>query len=119
MSFKNNLRNELSYQDMKVKKLAMLTHIPYTTLLSYVNYSNTLPNCEIAVKIASKLNVSVEYLVTGNDKELNRIRNKKIENMFGELTPVINEMVQLSPASFDMIKKLIHDLLKIEIKLKE
>ena len=119
MSFKKNLRNELSYQDMKVTTLATLTHIPYSTLLSYINYSNTIPNVEIGVRIASKLNVSVEYLVTGNDKELNRIRKKQIDNTFKELSPVCNELAQLSPSSFNLIKNLIHNLLKIEKKLKE
>lgn len=65
MSFKENLKDELIYQDIKAIELAHDIKIPYSTLMSYLNKQKCLPNVEIGVKIAKRLNVSVEYLVFG------------------------------------------------------
>lgn len=67
MGFCENLRDEITYRDIKPKELAALTDVPYHTILCYISKKNNLPNVENAVKIAKALNVSVEYLVTGKD----------------------------------------------------
>ena len=54
MSFRDNLKSELEYQDIKVKELAAKTGLNRKTI--------------DAVKIAKALNVTVEYLVTGASK---------------------------------------------------
>ncbi|MCR5125544.1 MAG: helix-turn-helix domain-containing protein [Treponema sp.] len=68
-SFKDNLRDELNYQDITVKELSLKTGIPKPTLSCYLSARNTMPPADIAVRIAKSLNVSVEYLVTGNDTQ--------------------------------------------------
>lgn len=67
MGFKENLKTELSYQDILVKELADKTDINKSTLDNYLRDKHSSPTVENAVKIAKALNVSVEYLVTGND----------------------------------------------------
>ena len=65
MTFKERLRTEIEYKGMSVKEIASAAGISNNTLLSYIDSRGYLPNVETAVKIASVLGVSVEYLVTG------------------------------------------------------
>ena len=66
-SFRENLRNELDFQDIKVKELSDRCGIPKATLECYLRTQSTEPSVENAVKIARELKVSVEYLVIGED----------------------------------------------------
>ena len=66
MNFKERLREEIEYKGLSVKELANLVNISYSTMLSYIDARGTLPNVETAVKIASVLGVTVEYLVNGS-----------------------------------------------------
>ena len=66
--FKQTLRSELDFQDIKVKELALRTGISQRTLEGYLSARSSIPPADVAVKIAQALNVSVEYLVTGNEK---------------------------------------------------
>jgi len=67
MGFKENLKSELIYQDMQVKKLADITGISRYTLGNYLSVRERIPTADVAVKIAQALGVSVEYLVTGKE----------------------------------------------------
>jgi transcriptional regulator with XRE-family HTH domain len=67
MGFKENLKSELMYQDMQVKKLADITGISRFTLGNYLSVRERIPTADVAVKIAQALGVSVEYLVTGEE----------------------------------------------------
>lgn len=64
--FKNTLRSELDFQDVKVKELSVRTGISPRTLEGYLSSRGSIPPADVAFKIAQALNVSVEYLVTGN-----------------------------------------------------
>lgn len=99
MSFCENLRNELTYQDIRLKELSGMIDIPYTTLLSYVNNKKCIPKVDIGLKIAQALNVSVEYLVTGNE----RIKYKK------EIYSVVSELFSLPINIQKPILKVIHN----------
>lgn len=81
MSFGENLKKELYYNDIKVKEMAKRINIPYSTMLSYMNNKNCLPNVETGAKIARVLNVSVEYLVFGTSG----IRNKSISQQCNDI----------------------------------
>lgn len=63
--FKQTLRSEMEFQNIKVKELAAKTGISPRTLEGYLGSRSSIPPADVAVKIASTLNVSVEYLVTG------------------------------------------------------
>ena len=63
--FKQMLRDEMDFQDIKVKELSLRTGISQRTLESYLGARGSIPPADVAVKIAKALNVSVEYLVTG------------------------------------------------------
>ena len=63
MSFKENLKLELEFKDIKVKELAATCGISRRTIDQYLASNAKMPSAENAVKIAQALNVSVEYLV--------------------------------------------------------
>jgi transcriptional regulator with XRE-family HTH domain len=69
MSFRENLRAELDYNNLTVKELCSKTGIAKGTLDCYLGLRASMPPADAAVKIASVLNVSVEYLVTGEEKD--------------------------------------------------
>jgi transcriptional regulator with XRE-family HTH domain len=68
MGFGENLKSELAYRDMLVKELSALSGISRHTIDNYLNVRRNMPTAENAVKIAQVLDVSVEYLVTGQRK---------------------------------------------------
>ena len=74
MSFKDNLKDELLFQDIQIKEFAKKIGIPYTTMLSYLNSKGCLPKVDTAYKMAMELGVTVEFLITGNEKD-NFIKN--------------------------------------------
>jgi transcriptional regulator with XRE-family HTH domain len=65
--FKKNLRTELDYLDLTVKELSAKTGIAKGTLDCYLGVRASIPPADIAVKIASTLGVTVEYLITGKE----------------------------------------------------
>lgn len=65
MEFKDRLREEMEYKGLLGKEVAAKVGISYSTFLSYIDSRSVLPNVETAVKIAQVLDVSVEFLVTG------------------------------------------------------
>lgn len=105
MSFRENLKKELFYNDIKTKELARKINVPYTTTLAYLDKRGVMPNAEIAVRIAKVLNVSVEYLVTGKEevKDSDFIKNPV-------LNPMIDELLSLPKPLLTGIQNFIHVL---------
>lgn len=101
MSFKENLKTELSYQDIKVKELAAKAKISKHTLDNYLNIREYMPSADVAIKIANALGVSVEYLVTGED-----IRKKKIY-IEPEIRTLVQNFKQLNAEDRKMILAII------------
>lgn len=72
MSFRENLKSELSFQGILVKELSARTGINKRTLDNYLREHGNIPSADIAVKIADALDVSVEFLVTGKERKTGR-----------------------------------------------
>jgi transcriptional regulator with XRE-family HTH domain len=68
MGFKENLKSELVYSGMLVKELAIKSGVNKFSLDNYLNARGQIPSVEAGYKIAHALGVSVEYLVTGIEK---------------------------------------------------
>ncbi|MBR2506630.1 MAG: helix-turn-helix transcriptional regulator [Bacilli bacterium] len=66
MDFRSRLKDEISYQDIRLKELAEKAGLSLRTLETYVRTKGSMPAVDVAVRIAQVLGVSVEYLVTGN-----------------------------------------------------
>lgn len=78
--FWNNVKKLLSNQNILQKDFADTIGINIATLKNQMT-RNIVPDAESAVKIASALNTSVEFLVTGNEtdsaaKELKDLKEK-------------------------------------------
>jgi len=67
MGFRENLKAELIYADMRTKELAELSGVKKSTIDSYLRENSYTPSVEAAVRIAEVLDVSVEYLVRGKE----------------------------------------------------
>jgi len=68
MGFKENLKSELTYSGILVKELAALSGVNKRTIDNYLNTHNCMPSADAAVRIAGALGVTVEYLLTGDEK---------------------------------------------------
>lgn len=105
MGFRENLKEELSYKGMLVKELADKSGVPKGTIDHYLAEKSTEPIAVNAVKIAKVLNVSVEYLVTGQDSSL------KKENLdlhrYREYSTFISQLDSLPENQKDLIKDMV------------
>ena len=104
MGFRENLKEELTYQDIKVKELAEMTGISKHTLDHYLATNGSQPQAELAVKIAQALHTSVEDLVCG--KCVQPVPSKPYDEH--DLNIVIQELKQLCENDFLFVKKMVH-----------
>lgn len=82
MSFRNNLKQELSFSGMMVKELAAVSGIPKRALDTYLLHEKpSMPPADTAVKIARSLGVTVEFLVTGEDASFPPEIRSTIQNL--------------------------------------
>lgn len=77
LQFWTNVKDELEYNLLTQKDLAESINISYNTLQSWIT-KDRLPDAENAVKIAEKLNTTVEYLVTGKTSLHTKEQSRKI-----------------------------------------
>ncbi|MBO5117507.1 MAG: helix-turn-helix transcriptional regulator [Treponema sp.] len=101
LDFWRNVKEELDYNLITQKTLATSIGVSYNTLQSWIT-KDRLPNVEQSLKIAQKLNTSVEYLVTGKNVEKNYIK-PRIQNLNKKLN-------QLSDDDIDLIEKIVNKL---------
>ena len=102
-SFKENLRSELDFQGLTVKELSAKTGIIKGTLDNYLGMRASIPPADVAVKIAQALNVSVEYLVTGEES----LRTRDITKVV--LKNTLQEDLNSIPKNLqNILKNLIH-----------
>jgi len=65
--FSRRLRSEIKYIGLNQKEFAAKVGIKKRALDAYLRAQQSMPSADTAVKIASALGVSVEYLVTGKE----------------------------------------------------
>jgi len=65
--FSSRLRSEIDYIGLNQKEFAAKVGIKKRALDAYLGIQQSMPPADIAVKIASTLGLSVEYLVTGKE----------------------------------------------------
>jgi transcriptional regulator with XRE-family HTH domain len=88
MGFRENLKAELTYNDMLVKELAARSGVNKRTIDNYLRKDGPVPSVDAALKIARVLDVSVEYLVTGHNtfhKKNNTIISPNLRSMLQSL----------------------------------
>jgi transcriptional regulator with XRE-family HTH domain len=65
--FSQRLRSEIDYMGLTQKEFAAKAGIKKRALDAYLRTQQSMPPADIAVKIASVLGISVEYLITGKE----------------------------------------------------
>jgi transcriptional regulator with XRE-family HTH domain len=83
--FRSNLRSELDYLGLTVKELSHKTGMAKGTLDCDLGVRAAMPPADIAAKIADALDVSVEYLVTGQEKK-DKLYDQNIRSIIQILT---------------------------------
>ena len=92
MTFRERLKEEISYNGFVMKELADRAGLKPRSLEAYCRTSETrMPAADVAVRLAKVLNVTVEYLVTGEDKTTTKedakyIKFRKLNDMLLYLT---------------------------------
>ncbi len=102
MDFKTRLKEEMEYRGIQHKELAAKADIKPRALLTYVAQVPSMPPADTAVRIAKALNVSVEYLVTGEDSLNN--------NKSNHLHEIIRDLSMLKEDELLIVKRMIHSL---------
>ncbi len=107
MSFRENLKSELSFQGILVKELSAKTGINKRTLDNYLREKGSIPPADFAVKIASALDVTVEFLVTGKDRKL---KTQNIELFPADVRLLSEKISKLDVNDRRLIRVLVDEL---------
>ena len=103
MSFKDRLRKEIENRGFLIKEMSAKVGISNSTFLSYIDARGVLPNIETGVKIAKILDVSAEYLVTGEDEKIDIKKRTDIQD-------IVRDLYSLNQNQIEIIKKMVHGL---------
>jgi transcriptional regulator with XRE-family HTH domain len=93
LKFWQNVKEELEYNLLTQKELALAIGISYNTLQSWIT-KDRLPDAEQALKIADRLNTTIEYLVTGKNNNQKGI-NPHLQMIIPKLNHLSNENLEL------------------------
>jgi len=92
--FRKTLREELDYQGLTVKELALKSSVAKGALDTYLGKQASMPPADVAVRIASALGVTVEYLISGDENKskkntvfISSPKKRSILRIFDELLP--------------------------------
>ena len=99
LNFRKHLRDELDYQGLTVKELAIKAMVPKGAIDSYLGKQASMPPADTAVRIAAALGVTVEYLVKGQDNRetispfFSSPKKRSLLHFFDELLPEDQKLV--------------------------
>ena len=88
MSFNENLKEAMFCKNITSRRLSELTGIKIDTINSYLKTNGSIPPADKALKIASELEVSVNFLVNGFEKT--------VENSTASQNPLPHEVRKLA-----------------------
>ena len=80
VDFSSRLRSEIDYIGLTQKEFAAEAGVKKRALDAYLRGQKSMPPADIAVKMASVLGVSVEYLVTGKESKRSNDITKYIQS---------------------------------------
>ena len=93
-NFRRILRDELDYQGLTVKELAAKSNVAKGAIDSYLGKQASMPPADTAVRIATALGVTVEYIVNGQDNSretrtyfFSNPKKRSLLRIFDELLP--------------------------------
>lgn len=105
MEFKDNLKFVMESKGIQYKELSKITGISENTLKSYLKENSSEPTLSKALKISKALNISLEFLVTGQDSKNSLETNLQIFNIIQKLHNMNSNQVKLVEMYTDLIVK--------------
>lgn len=105
--FWDNVKAELDFQGLLVKELSQKSGLNFNSLCNGMS-RKTIPSVEVAYKIASALNVSIEYLYSG-------IRQKN--ELSQDDKSLLNEYHQLSDHDKKVLKTILATMNKVAAEI--
>ena len=88
MDFRERLREEIAFSGLSNKEVASRACITLRSLVSYVSGQACMPSADVAVRLATVLGTSVEYLVLGDTStypDEGDEDSRKLHHIFKEL----------------------------------
>lgn len=113
-AFSDRLRSEIEYLGLNQKEFAAKAGIKKRALDAYLWAQQSMPPADIAVKIASTLGLSVEYLVTGREYQ----QSADISNYI-KFKDILDDLEAIPDEILDSIKAMIKAAANNEKKKKE
>jgi transcriptional regulator with XRE-family HTH domain len=101
-TFRENLREELDYQDISVKVLSEKTGISKRTIENYLSIRGSIPPADYACRISEVLNVTVEWLINGTKYQIPQKDDSE------KYLSIIRDFKTLSPEIQNTIQIMIH-----------
>ena len=89
-SFRENLREAIEFSGLEQKELAHKANISLRNIENYLRKNASVPAADKAVRIAKVLGVTVEYLVTGKNSNLDNI--PAIDSEFHKMIACIKKL---------------------------
>ena len=109
--FSKRLRSEIEYSGLNQKEFSAKTGIKKRALDAYLGAQQSMPPADIAVKMASILGVSVEYLVTGKE-----YRKSLDISAYLQFKDLLNDLAALPPETLKPITAVIKSFAENERK---
>jgi len=111
--FSQRLRSEIDYIGLTQKEFAAKAGIKKRALDAYLRTQQSMPPADTAVKIASVLGISVEYLITGKEYR----QTVDISNYL-QFKDVLDDLALLNTETLEPIKAVIKAFADSERKRK-
>lgn len=104
MRFGEVLRLELEKRDLKQKVFSEMINVSPSTVCGYIN-TNRQPDFELVKRIASALNVSIDYLLDYNIQPENAPLSKKEQLLLDNLRALDKEKQEIIFKLTDMLSQ--------------
>ncbi len=99
-TFSDRLREEIDYLGLTRKELAYKANVKIRALDMYIGSQGSMPPADVAVRLAKALNVTVEYLVTGE--------KIKSDTICFESSQIQKDLNKISEPTRQFLEKAIH-----------
>ncbi|MDO5773781.1 MAG: helix-turn-helix transcriptional regulator [Spirochaetales bacterium] len=99
-TFSERLREEIDYLGLTRKELAYKANVKIRALDMYIGSQGSMPPADVAVRLAKALNVTVEYLVTGE--------KTKSDNVHSENSQIEKDLSRISETTRHFLEKAVH-----------
>jgi transcriptional regulator with XRE-family HTH domain len=110
--FSERLRVEIDYAGYNQKEFAAKAGIKKRALDAYLGVQQSMPPADVAVKIASALGLTVEYLVTGKEGKRPGLASLIDITKYRKFQDFLNDVSMLPDDIYHAIKAMVKILVK-------